>query len=241
MAVPEETSTAIEQDRLAGLLKYAQVGRCVNGVTHDINNFLGAIMAYTELITLDSDLNEESKRMIGEILEAVRKSSSLLGTLTTIARQEKPNATLCEIYCLVERVVDLCRYDMNVVRIELRVAKEGEPGSLIVDEPKLIRALIHLITNGIEQVQASRIKRIEVGVCGLEDAVEVTVRDSGQPIAEAERKAIFEPFYTTKGDSHLGLGLAMARETLELHDGGLTYDPERGFVMRLPRENQLSL
>ncbi|NIA16623.1 MAG: sensor histidine kinase, partial [Nitrospiraceae bacterium] len=58
---------------------------------------------------------------------------------------------------------------------------------------------------------------------------------------EADRERIFEPFYTTKGSDHFGLGLSVARDAARLHKGDLVYNEERGFVMRLPFDNGLPL
>ena len=51
---------------------------------------------------------------------------------------------------------------------------------------------------------------------------------------------MFDPFFTTKSNEHIGLGLTVAAKTLEYHEGSLTYDPEHGFVMDLPRTNHLA-
>ena len=77
-----DLNTDAGREKLTLLFRYAQIGRCVNSVTHDVNNYLGAIMAYAELIGLDAQLPDDSQRMIGEIVSAVRKSSDLINNLT---------------------------------------------------------------------------------------------------------------------------------------------------------------
>ncbi|NIA16378.1 MAG: hypothetical protein GWP08_20145, partial [Nitrospiraceae bacterium] len=67
------------RDRVALLFRYGQVGRCVSSVTHDVNNVLGAIQAYSELLDLDENLSDESRRMTMQIGEGVAKCSALLG------------------------------------------------------------------------------------------------------------------------------------------------------------------
>jgi signal transduction histidine kinase len=60
--------------------------------------------------------------------------------------------------------------------------------------------------------------------------VEVTVRDTGPGIPEAERQKIFEKFYQIKGASigGVGLGLAICKAIVELHGGRIWVDSEPG-------------
>jgi signal transduction histidine kinase len=66
----------LTRQQLESLLHQAQTGRNINNVTHDVNNLLGAIMAYAELIEMDSD-DPEVNRMLREIVTAVEKGSAI--------------------------------------------------------------------------------------------------------------------------------------------------------------------
>lgn len=222
-----------DAERLTRLFKASQIGGCVNSVTHDVNNYLGAMLAYTELIGLETEMDEESARMAKEIVSAIRKSSKLLGTLTSIARPEKPYAAITDVLPVVERVVELRTYDMKVNQIDFELNTDPDAISVVVDEPMLIRAFLYIINNSIEAVSGLDLRRLQIEILAVERGVEVAFRDSAPPIPPAEREVIFEPFYTTKGEDHLGLGLSQARETARLHKGDLVYDEARGFVFRL--------
>lgn len=227
-------------DALKLLYRYAQVGRCVSSVTHDVNNLLGAVLAYAELVQLDAQLCDESRRMLGEIMEAARRCSGLVNNLTSVARKERPDATLVEPGAMLSRILDLRRYDLKVARIVLEEVYEPNLPSLVVDKPKLEQAVIYLMTNAMEALDGATERRIAVRLSAGEDNVEVAVWNSGAPAPEPEWAAMFEPFYTSKGDGHLGMGLHLAREIARLHDGDITYEPTRGFVMGLPRANGLT-
>ena len=78
------------------------------------------------------------------------------------------------------------------------------------------------------------------GGCVEDDRVVIRVRDDGPGIAPRDRERIFTPFYTTKDPGKgVGLGLAVTREIIDLHRGGLTFeDPPDGgiaFVLTLPK------
>ncbi|MBN2307934.1 MAG: HAMP domain-containing histidine kinase [Candidatus Hydrogenedentes bacterium] len=228
------------RSRVLNACKYAQVGQCVSSVTHDVNNMLGAIMAYAELIGLEEGLSAEAARMITEIVGAVRNASGLVNNLTDIARKQRPDVRVVSPDKLVARVLDLRRYDTKVARINVSASLPEGLGTLTADLPMLQRALMFLIGNAIEAVAEADSRHIRIAVTQSDDAYEFTVSDSAPPIEEGLRARMFEPFFTTKGDPHLGMGLPLAREAAEHHEGQLVYDADRGFVMRLPKANSLS-
>lgn len=221
------------------LYKRTQVGDCVNSVAHDLNNYLGAMLSYSELVGMEEGLSPDAKRMIGEVGAAIQKSTRLLSTLTAIARKERPCAVISDIPELVDRVVAMRKYEFGVKRIKIETKAAENLGTYLVDEPKLIRALLALLMNAVENVSDQSSCRIEIAVEGTDEGVGIRVSDSGPPISEDDRAFIFEPFFTTKNSGHLGLGLTQALEAARHHNGDLTYDPERGFTLTIPRNTGL--
>jgi signal transduction histidine kinase len=236
---PEITGLAVDQemrDRLARLYRYAQVGHCVSSVTHDVNNFLGAIMAYAELVKLEENQSPEAERMLAEIMEAVRRSTRLISTLTDIARRERPDIRVVSPRDVVEGVLDLRRYDFRVALVEVETDFQEELPEVSVDLPKLQQAFIYLLSNAIEALEAYRDRRFKISVLADGDGVQFRFWNSGAEIEEGVQGRMFEPFFSTKGGDHLGLGLWAARDNLRLHNGDVRYEPGTGFVVLLPRE-----
>ncbi len=225
--------------RLNKLFRYSQVGRCVSSVTHDLNNYLGAIQAYSELIDLDEGLSDESRRMVSKLGEGVSSCSRLLGTLTSVARKERDHADMVDLVQLVRNTVDLKKYDFATAHVALETSFEEGLPSMVLDPPKVTMALVHLIMNALEATEGETKPRVAVRVRKLDDGAAVEVWNSGAPIDPDLIERLFEPFFTTKEGEHLGLGLAVVRHTARMHDGDLTYDKSQGFVMRLPFRNNL--
>ncbi len=224
------------QEKLARLYRYSQVGHCVSSVTHDVNNFLGAILAYAELIGLEGVQTAESTRMLGEIMEAVRRSSRLIGGLTDIARRERPDIRVVRPREVVESVLDLRRYDLKVARVSVETAYAENLPDMAVDLPKLEQALIYLLSNAIEAVEGRVNGRLKISVFSEDERICFDLWNSGEVVGEDLRTRLFEPFFTTKNGDHLGLGLWAARRNLRMYGGDVSYDPQRGFSVTLPRE-----
>jgi len=228
------------RDRLIRLFRYGQVGRCVSSVTHDINNLLGAIQAYAELVEMDEALSSESRRMLGQAGEAARNCGALIRSLTAVARKERPDVDFVDLAPLVDAAVALKQYDLQMARVHVERVADDEIPLLAADRPHLAMATIYLLMNALEAVEGTDDRRVAVRVRNGDGAARIEVWDSGPPVPEGDRERIFEPFYTTKHGEHVGLGLTIARETARRHRGDVTYDPAQGFVLRLPHDTGLS-
>ncbi len=229
------------QRRLHKMFRYAQIGRCVSSVTHDVNNYLGAILAYAELIELDSELTKESSRMVQEIIGAVRKSSALINNLTDVARKERPDVRAVDPLQLIHRVLDLRRYEIKLSQIDLKSESPDAMPTLQIDLPKVEQALVYLVNNLIEALADEECRQARVHAVVGDGWVEFEFWNSGPAIPVELREAVFEPFFTTKAGEHVGLGLTVARETAHQHNGDLVYSPERGFVFRIPQHKRMEI
>ncbi|MBP8128030.1 MAG: HAMP domain-containing histidine kinase [Candidatus Hydrogenedentes bacterium] len=226
--------------RAAGLFRHAQVGRCVNGVAHDLNNYLGAVMAYAELVSLDKGVSAESHRMLGEILGAVHKASTLVSEIVRIARKDSARVGMVDPSLLVQHVLNLHMYEMKTLHIAVETKIQEDVPSLPGNAPKLELALAYLVRNAMETLEEQEKRHIFLRLHHTEGEVVIRVQDSGPPVPEALRERMFEPYVTTKAGVHFGLGLPLARAIIAQHAGALTYMPEEGFVITLPLENGLT-
>jgi signal transduction histidine kinase len=102
-----------------------------------------------------------------------------------------------------------------------------------------------LVNNAIDAIREKSYGLIIVGLKQSAEAgfVEIVVSDNGEGIAEADLKTIFAPFQSSKGNSGTGLGLAVARKTVEEHKGVIWAEsnPTEGasFFVKIPMGNPL--
>jgi two-component system, NtrC family, C4-dicarboxylate transport sensor histidine kinase DctB len=188
-------------------------------------------------VGMDPTLGNESHRMLSEIIGAVRKSSTLINNLTDVARRERADVRIVDPANLMERVLDLRRYDLKVAHVTIACEYEPQLHNFTADLPKLQQAMMYIISNTVEALENQKSRRFEASVRMEGTAVAFVFHDTAPVIPESDRERIFEPYYTTKGGDHMGLGLTIARATAEEHDGELVYDPARGFIMRIPTTN----
>jgi len=223
------------RERLEQLFRYAQVGRCVNGVTHDINNHLGAAMAYAELALMDEGINEETQQTLEKVLTAIDKCGKLVSTLTAVARPMSDNTNMIDLNALIRGVLLLRDYAFRVAKIEIAPELAESMPSAIADGPKIQLAMLYIFLN-IEEHFAQIQSKGAVAIHSYRDGngLFIEIKNSGERIPEAAAAAMFEPYTTSKQALNLGMGLALARKMLQTQNGDITYDAEHGFVLRLP-------
>lgn len=219
---------------------FAVAGQCIRSVTHDLNNMLGSIMAYAELIQLEEQLSSESSGMLNKIVETVHHTSDLMGTLADVVRNGSGDVRPINPVQFMERILDLRRYDLRINGIELQVQTEGTPASFLCSYSKVEQALLCFINNGIEALlrHEPKDRRFRITIAEQEKGCHIFFWDSAGPISEDVAERMFEPFFTTWGKEHFGLGLPLARRIAELHGGTVSYDPGKGFILQLSQIEQ---
>lgn len=218
--------------RLDSLFRYAQVGHCVNGVAHDINNLLGAASAYAELVSLDKHLGSEPKRMLGEVVNSAQRCSKLVSALTGIARKDTLHPGIAEPTNILGTLELLLGYTVRAAKVRFEVHRDTVLPSMWCDSPKLIHALTYLVYNAVEAVRDAEKPAVHVAASLSDGHVIFRVKDTGPEIDADVQARMFDDGFTTKttGD-HFGLGLGRARHIAELHGGTLVYAPDTGFTL----------
>lgn len=220
--------------QLAVLLSEAHKGRNVNGVTHDVNNALGAIMAYAELVQMDTS-DPEARRMLGEIVGAAERGSKVLTALTTIARPvtHVPGVT-CDVALVLESVELLFSYELKYGQIDAEFIVDTTIDSASIDAASLQRALMYVVANAVESMvcAGSHTMAVHAFVSGANVCIQVS--NTGESIAPSVAAKMFESGFTTKGSSYLGMGLSIARDLVREAHGDLEFVGGSEFRILIP-------
>ncbi|MBW7865307.1 MAG: HAMP domain-containing histidine kinase [Candidatus Hydrogenedens sp.] len=221
---------------LWNLCRQALAGRCVSGVSHDLNNHLGAVLAFAELLLLEGDLSPEARELVESQIEAVSRGIRLVANLTKVARPRRAQNDMTDLRAVTENALALREYAQRSQKIALDWRHEDGLPNLCGDAPQLQVALVCLLLNAEEALEgeAPGNRRIRVRLAPDGEALRLSVWNSGPVIPAEAREAVFAPFTTAKDGHHAGCGLALARHIAESHGGTLAYTPEEGFVLLLP-------
>ena len=232
---------AFEHRALQRMLLRAQkmsvLGQLALSVVHDLRNYLQIIKGTPYFLRKSGRKNLEK---IAARLEHVDLGiEDLIEELLSLARGKKPNYRLADVALgdLVRRSVEQCRGMPDFAKHTLEVdIEEGLP-NLPLSRNRMERMVQNLLLNAVQATPAHGTIRVELHRAGGR-RIELRVIDDGVGIPAGIGDQIFDPFFSTKGQGGVGLGLAIARAVVEAHGGALTYEslPGKGttFIATFP-------
>ena len=208
---------------------FGQMARFTGDVSHELRTPLTAIRTVGEVSLREPRDPKSYQHVIESMLEETDRLSGLVDRLLLLSRAESGHAPL------TREAIDLAALAEEVAG-HLGVLAEERDQRIVVDRKALARvvgdrvmlrqALINLVDNAIKYSPSGSV--IRIGVDGSANAAIVEVQDSGAGIAPDRREHIFDRFY--RGANHglrdgAGLGLNIAKWTVEANLGQLAYEP----------------
>ncbi|HYG66121.1 MAG TPA: ATP-binding protein, partial [Anaeromyxobacteraceae bacterium] len=223
-AVKEHQARLVQSEKLAG------IGRLAAGVAHEINNPLGVILGYVQLIRRRAEgrLAED----LGVVEEEALRAKEIVEGLLDLSRPQRGGVEPVALRTLTDEVVRRLGEAGHTAGVELRVLGEGDATG---DPSRLRQVILNLVRNAAEAAGAGGL--VTVAISERAGVAELSVTDTGRGLAPAVRERLFEPFLTTKPKG-TGLGLAISRAIARAHGGEIAVGaaPEGGarFTLSLP-------
>jgi signal transduction histidine kinase len=202
-------------------------------ILHDLRNPLGTICAGAELLMDLDSTSTQVKRLAGNMSRAAGRMRELLAELASLARDNVSTHEICDIRQVIAGAAEtaLAAMGNQSIQILLDVPTGIE---LPLVHSHIERVFFNLIANAIEAMPCGGEVRIGARKAGASFLVEL--EDTGPGIPDRIRDRLFEPFVTSGKHNGLGLGLALARQTIRNHGGDIWTEPAAGarFVIGLP-------
>lgn len=235
LAVNRELVTM--QQQLIRSERLATIGQLAAGVSHEIDNPVGIILGYAELLLEDLEQSDPRRDDVQAIIEECRRCRRITGGLLGLARSTSSECTALEINALLAGVFDSLRPQKIFRYLELDLMPSPDNPRVVGDSDQLRQVFVNLMLNAAQALGGQG--RIGIEVRTGESKVEVLVVDSGSGIAEEIRDRIFDPFFSTKPRGEgTGLGLTLCRQLIEEHGGSIDVESSGGggrFRIVLPR------
>ena len=221
--------------------KLKAMGQMAGGVAHDFNNILGAIIARTELLKLES-LPPRVEEGLRSIHRSALDGATVVRRIQDFTRvTEERDFEALDLCELVEDVLDMTRAvwrdKAHHLGLTYQIERELEPGVRVLGNPSEVREVIHnLFINALDAMPGGG--RLGLSVRAREGSAELRVRDSGHGMTAEVLERAFDPFFTTKGARGNGLGLSVSYGIIERHGGEISASSRPGegseFLIRLP-------
>lgn len=219
----------------------------VGTVSHEIKGPVTSIRMAVLLLLDNSfgDLNEGQTELAETAKSEIERLLRMLNNLLDVQRYSEGDFSLRRTHCTPAELVrtSLSENDRDASRGEVALLSDLREGSeeieLFVDRERIVYALNNLVSNAINH--SDRGEEVRVTVQRVDgDWVEFSVADDGPGIARAHHQLIFNRYAKAPGNRKggVGLGLALAKEFVQLHGGSISLKSELGagscFSFRLP-------
>ncbi|HQB36173.1 MAG TPA: [Fe-Fe] hydrogenase large subunit C-terminal domain-containing protein [Bacteroidales bacterium] len=223
--------------------KLAHMGQLSAGIAHELNNPLGVVIMYSNILLDECQADDPVREDLKLIVEQAGRCKKIVAGLLNFARKSQVNHQLVNVK---ELIIHSCEGVIIPENIKTIINDNTTNPNVWLDSEQMTQVLTNLIKNAVDAMpRGGKIDMI------LEDTlsdVTIIVKDTGTGVKEEDRAKMFEPFYTTKSLGHgTGLGLATAYGIVKMHKGKITVesnnDPAKGqtgtsFKIVLPRKRE---
>lgn len=223
-ALVERRETEANQSTLQAQLRHADrlatIGQLAAGVAHELNEPLGSVLGFAQLVQKDPDLQGAAAKDIERIVKASLHAREVIHKLLVFSRQKTPVKTRVNLNRIVEE---------GLYFLESRCAKAGITvvSRLVTDLPEIHadasqmhQVLVNLVVNSIQAMPEGGTLTIDTRASG--DSVRLGVQDTGIGMSDDIKEKIYTPFFTTKDiDQGTGLGLAVVHGIVASHGGSI--------------------
>lgn len=239
------TDLKLIREKVMRVQRLNALGELASGVAHDFNNLLAVILGRSQIMMKHT---EDPKMIKGlEVVErAARHGSETIKRIQSFARKrtDRDQFKRLDVNDIVNEAIEFTRIRW---RNEARARgctitltfTPGENCSVMGNYHELLEVLTNLILNAVDAMPHGG--DLTMVTETQEEAVIISVNDSGVGMPQDIKHRIFDPFFTTKGVRGTGLGLSVSYGIVERHGGTIEVFSELGggstFWVRLPKKD----
>jgi signal transduction histidine kinase len=212
------------------------LGEMTAGLAHDFRNILAVIQSGLSLAERFRDEPEKAQAALAAAQEGIRRGTRLTSQLVLFARPERPDIHPENVNDLLIGLESLLKYAAGPGN---RLVLELAPSlpRCRIDPPLFNAAILNLVVNARDAMPDGGEIRIATSLIALSESDEesddlhcvlVRIIDQGSGMTELVRNRIFDPYFTTKGETGTGLGLPQVVSFMRASGGCLNVNSEPG-------------
>jgi signal transduction histidine kinase/CheY-like chemotaxis protein len=229
------------REQFSQVEKMSALGELASGVAHDFNNCLAGILGRAELMMRQTQ-DPKSLRGLEIIRKAAQDGAQTVKRIQDFARQRQdrdfqPVAIDQVLLDVSEMTRPRWKNYAEAAGVHINLELKNDSGAFVMGDISELRdVLVNMIFNAVDAMPHGGTLTLAAEVVG--ELVEVSVTDTGLGMTPQVRSRVFNPFFTTKGVSGLGLGLAVSYGIVSRHNGAIQVESEVGkgtkFKIELP-------
>lgn len=232
-----EAEQAAVQEQLRHADRLATIGQLAAGVAHELNEPLGAVLGFAQLVQKSGPLPGQAAHDLERIVGAAMHARQIVKNLLMFARQMPAQRTALDLNALLTGELDFL--EQLAARQAVTVVRDLAPALpvLAADAVQMRQVLTNLAVNALQAMPDGG--TLTLATRRIAETIVLTVSDTGSGIAPEILSRIFDPFFTTKEAGRgTGLGLPVVHGIVSEHGGSIAVSsrPRRGtrFTLTFP-------
>lgn len=223
--------------------RLAMIGELASGVAHEINGPLESILGFAQLLR-NAKLAEDQQKDLTRIITAGLHAREIVRKLVLFARREPLKKGAVDLNEIVDE--SLTMLEAQCAKSEMHVTRElaDDLPDIAADAVQLRQVVLNLAMNAVQAMPDGG--TLKLSTCVRDDAVMLTVEDTGVGMTDDVMQKLFTPFYTTKDVGEgTGLGLSVVHGIVNAHGGAINVKSRPGhgtlFEVQFPLGNRKDL
>lgn len=227
--------------RITSTERLASLGQMAAGVAHEINNPLGGILLYSNLVLEEMPPGHTSYKNMEKIIYQTERCKKIVQNLLDFARTPSGDMEPLNVNKVILTTLNLVKDQSIFHGIEVKTELAEILPQVMGDLSRLEEVFLNLLINAVDAMEGQGAITISSRISSS-GMVKVTIADTGKGIDKAYLPHIFEPFFTTKEPGQgTGLGLSITYGIVQKHGGMIDVQSEPGkgttFTITLPAQN----
>ncbi|MFW5872165.1 MAG: response regulator [bacterium] len=232
------------QKQLMQSSRLASLGSLASGMAHELNNPLTVVMGYSKDLKNKELETGITKKRGKQIHEAAQKMKNIIAHLKNFAPETfKEEWTKVDVNKSLQNTLLVIQSKMDLKQITVHTEFHSDLPYILGDKLQLENAFYNILINSMNTLesvkkQTEKLVIVATSLDAGDNFVNIVIQDNAQGVLKEKLLYIFDPFYTSKLNSSVGLGPSVAKNIIEAHQGSinLVSDVKDGttVIIRLP-------
>jgi signal transduction histidine kinase len=226
--------------------RLATVGELAAGVAHELNEPLGSILGFAQLIKNDKNISEQIENDIDKIITGSLHAREIIKKLLSFSKYEEKENIKISLNQIIKDSLYILKSRSKKENINIVLILEDELPSFFVNPVQINQVLINLCVNSFQAIPNGG--EIVIQTFSANENIYLVIQDTGVGISEQVMKRIFDPFFSTK-DTGTGLGLTLVNSIVASYGGSIKTESNVGngtrfeisFPIKIKKENNRNL
>ncbi|MFZ3121805.1 MAG: ATP-binding protein [Thermodesulfovibrionales bacterium] len=205
--------------------KLASMGTLAAGVAHEINNPLGIILGFTDMLLEKADPGSQEHDILTTMERHGLRAKRVVENLLSFARYSECKEEHVDINESISAVLTVVEHTLLLNKISIKQQMQDNLPEVKGCSEELQQVFFNIMNNAASAMKGGGVLTITTRILSDNRHIEIRFSDTGHGIKKEYRRKIFDPLFTTKGVGEgTGLGLSVSYGIVTKHGGTITFE-----------------